>query len=200
MKLFLAGALLVGASVLASAQITPVVNVNSRYIVAGIEVAGSDEFTLSQQSHEEIQNLIGENLDQNALDALSGQIKKQLHARSVTYRVMRGDQPDQVKVSFEVKRRTLAFDLNVPKFLYHSTQGWTGVVEGVTKAGSNSFTFRVLSDSDELLGRNAGISARYDNPKLFTDRAGLAFEFESYHQQWNRNTTDDPHSIYRTPQ
>ena len=42
MKLFLAPALLVGSSFLALAQITPVVNVNSRYVVAGIEVAGSD--------------------------------------------------------------------------------------------------------------------------------------------------------------
>src|SRR5438270_10810643 len=100
MKLFLAPALLIGACFLAPAQITPVVNVNSRYIVAGIEVAGSDEFTLSQQIHEEIQNLIGENLDQTALDALSGRIKQELHARSVTSRVRPAAQTDQDKVSF----------------------------------------------------------------------------------------------------
>src|SRR5882724_13561870 len=122
MKLLLAGALLTGASFLAPAQITPVVNVNSRYIAASIGVAGSDEFALSQEIHEEIQNLIGENLDEMALEALSGRIKKELHARSVSYRVMRGDQPDQVKVNFEVKRRSLGLDVNVPKFLYHSTQ------------------------------------------------------------------------------
>src|SRR5437867_3862238 len=156
MKLLPVGALLVCACSIASAQITPVVNVNSRYVVESIQVAGSDEFTLSQGIHEEIQNLIGENLDQAALDALSARIKKELHARSVAYRVMRGDQPEQVKVSFEVKRRSIGFDVNVPKFLYHSTQGWTGVVEGVTRFGSNAFTFRVLSDSDELVERNAG--------------------------------------------
>src|SRR5437867_8187478 len=151
MKLLLVGALLAGACSLARPQITPVVNVNSRYIVAGIEVAGSDEFTLSMGIHQQIQNLIGENLDQSALDELSDRIRKELHARSVTYRVMRGDQPEQVKVSFEVTRRSIGFEVNVPKFLYHSTQGWTGVVEGVTRFGSNAFTFRVLSDSDELV-------------------------------------------------
>ena len=201
MKLLLVGALLVGACSLSPAQITPVVNVNSRYIVGGIEVAGNDEFTLSLAIHEEIQALVGENLDQPALDALSDRIRKELHARSVGYRIMRGDQPEQVKVSFEVKRRSIGFDVNVPKFLYHSTQGWTGVVEGITKAGPNSFTFQVVSDGDELLERNAGIVARYDNHKLGTDRVGLGFEFASYHQQWNRSSAEeDPESIYRSRQ
>jgi hypothetical protein len=200
MKWFPAGALLLTAAVLAPAQVTPVVNVNSRYIVGAIEVAGSDEFSLSRAIHEQIQSLIGENLDPAALDALGGVIKKELHARSVTYRVMRGDAPDQVKVSFEVKRRSVEFEANVPKFLYHSTQGWSGTAEGITKLGANEFNFRVLSDADELLERNAGVAFRYANPRLFTGRAGLAFALESYHQQWNRNTREDPAGIYRTRQ
>src|SRR5258706_15675334 len=130
MKLWSVGAVILAcACSIASAQITPVVNVNTRYIVEGIQVAGQDEFTLSQGIREEIRNLIGENLDPAALQSLSDRIKKELHARSVGYSVMRGDQPEQVKVSFEVVRRSVTFDVNVPKFLYHSTQGWTGVVE-----------------------------------------------------------------------
>ena len=201
MKLLLVGALLVGACSISPAQITPVVNVNARYIVEGIEVAGSDEFTLSRGIHEEIQSMIGENLDQPALDALKYRIRKELHARSVEYVIKRGDQPEQVRVSFEVTRRSISFDVNVPKFLYHSTQGWSGVVEGVTNAGPNTFSFRVLSDADELLERAAGIAARYENHKVGSDRVALGFEFESYHQQWNRSTTDqDPDSLYRTRQ
>src|SRR5713226_1516324 len=200
MKLFLVGALLVGAYSIAAAQVTPVVNVNSRYIVAGIEIEGNDDFNLSPQIHEEIQSLIGENLDQSALDGLSGRIQKELHARSVTYRIMRGDQPDQVKVQYEVKRRSLNFDVNVPKFLYHSTQGWTGVAEATTTVGANSVQFRVLSDGDELLERNAGVAFQYHHRRLGTDRVGLGFEFESYHQQWNRTALNDPQSVYRTRQ
>lgn len=200
MKLFLVGALLVGACSIAVSQVTPVVNVNSRYIVAGIEVEGNDDFNLSPQIHEEIQSLIGENLDQSALDGLSGRIQKELHARSVTYRIVRGDQPDQVKVQYEVKRRSLNFDVNVPKFLYHSTQGWTGVAEATTTVGANSVQFRVLSDGDELLERNAGVAFQYRNRRLGTDRVGLGFEFESYHQQWNRSALNDPQAAYRTRQ
>src|SRR5262249_6272237 len=91
MKLLLVGALLAGVCFAASAQITPVVNVNSRYIVASIEVVGRDEFNLGAGIQEQIQNLIGENLDQAALDGLTERIRKELHAKAVTYRIMRGD-------------------------------------------------------------------------------------------------------------
>jgi Omp85 superfamily domain len=184
MKLFLA--LLAGA--IASAQITPVVNVNSRYVVESIEVSGHDEFNLSRSLHEEIQNLVGEYFDQSALDDLTSRIKKELHAKSVSYRISRGAQPEQVKVNFEITRRSVALNLTVPKFLYRSGQGWTGVVEGVTTSGSNSVTFRLLSDDDELVERETGILARYERKRVGSDRVGLGFQFEGYHQGWSRST------------
>jgi len=205
MRLFLTGVLLAGASSLIKgepSQITPVVNVNSRYVVESIEIAGQDRFTLSAGIHEQIQNLVGENLDPASLDELSERIRKEVHAKTVTYRIGRGDQPDQVKVNFEVTRRSVALEVNVPKFVYHSTQGWTGVVEGVTGYGSSGVTFRLLSDNDELVERNTGILARYENKRLGTDRVRLAFQFESYHQNWNRSTRDveDPSALYRNRQ
>src|SRR2546421_8869943 len=133
-------ALLVSA--IASAQITPVANVNSRYVVQSIEVSGHDEFNLSRSLHAEIQDLIGEYFDQAALDDLSTRIKKELHAKSVSYRIARGDQPEFVKVNFEITRRSVELNVTVPKFLYRSKQGWTGVVEGVASSGRNSVTFR----------------------------------------------------------
>jgi hypothetical protein len=184
MKLFLA--LLVSA--IASAQITPVVNVNSRYVVESIEVSGHDEFSLSRRLHEEIRNLIGENFDQAALDELSGHLKKELHAKSVSYRISRGDQAEQVKVNFEITRRSVELNVTVPKFLYRSGQGWTGVAEGVIASGAHSFTFRLLSDDDELVERETGILARYENKHVGSDRVGLGFQFEGYHEGWSRST------------
>ncbi len=186
MKQFLAIAIFAGA--IASAQITPVVNVNSRYIVESIEVSGRDEFTLSRSLHEEIQNLIGENFDQAALDDLTGNIKKELHAKDVSYRISRGDQPQQVKVEFEITRRSVELNVTIPKFLYRSGQGWTGVVEGVASSGPNSVTFRLLSDDDELVERQTGILLRYDSKRLARGRVGVGFQFESYHEGWSRST------------
>jgi len=214
MTWFLVGAVLAGACALASDQITPVSNVNSRYVVESIQLSGRDEFSLSRALHEEIQNLVGGNFDQTILDGLTGRIKRELHAKSVSYRISRGDQPQQVKVNFEITRRSVELDVNVPKFLYSSTLGWTGVVEGVASSGPNTVTLRLLSDDDELVERETGMLARYENSRIGSDRLRLGFQFESYHEGWNPGTQSaeaarldgapeepgDPLASYRTRQ
>src|SRR5207302_7701839 len=52
----------------------------------------------------------------------------------------------------------------------------------------NTFLFGLTSDGDTLNERFAGFGARYENKRLGTDRVGLRFDFESYHEQWNGNT------------
>jgi hypothetical protein len=54
----------------------------------------------------------------------------------------------------------------------------------------NSFRFGMASDGDSLDERYAGISARYENKHVGTDRVGLKFQFDSYHDQWNSSTLD----------
>jgi hypothetical protein len=214
MTRFLVGVVLAGACALASDQITPVANVNSRYVVESIQLSGRDEFSLSRSLHEEIQNLVGGNFDQTILDGLTNRIKRELHAKSVSYRISRGDQPQQVKVNFEITRRSVELDVNVPKFLYSTTLGWTGVVEGVASSGPNTVTFRLLSDDDELVERETGMLARYENARVGSDRLRLGFQFESYHEGWNQATQSaeaarldgapeepgDPLATYRTRQ
>src|SRR5258708_25398033 len=109
MRLFLTGVLLAGASSLIKgepSQITPVVNVNSRYVVESIEIAGQDRFTLSAGIHEQIQNLGGENLDPASLDELSERIRKEGHAKTVTYRIGRRRQHEPVNVNLAATRRS----------------------------------------------------------------------------------------------
>jgi hypothetical protein len=54
----------------------------------------------------------------------------------------------------------------------------------------NSFRFGLVSDGDSLDERYAGISARYENRRLGTDRVDLKFQFDSFHDQWNSSTLD----------
>ncbi len=188
MKWLFVGAMLSGACTILSAQITPVVNVNSRYVIESIDLSGRDGFSLSRALHEEIQSLVGEYFDPAVIENLTRRLKKELHAKSVSYRILRGDRPEQVKVDVDITRKNVELDLNVPKFLYRSKQGWTGVVEGVATSGTNSVTCRLLSDDDELVERQTGFLARYENRRVGSDRVRLSFQFETYHQQWSRST------------
>jgi len=182
------------------------INVNSRYIVESVEVSGRDEAAFSAGLRQDIQKLIGENLDSEALDQLGKRIRKELHVRSVTHRVLRGLTPEHVRVVFEIKGPPAKFEVSVPKFLYYPKQGWSAAVEGTSTIAHNSFTLGLVSDNDETSERYTGATARYENNKVGTDRLQFRFDFGSYHEQWNRTTlmaladsTDVP-GIYRTRQ
>ena len=214
MRLLLLGSLLCGGALLARAQqpFTRIIaedNVNSRYIVESVELAGDPMTGLSRGLRENLQSLIGERFNAEELQTLALQLRKELHLKSVTPHVMRGSTSDQVKVVFEVKRRSVTFDISVPKFLYHSKQGWSAqAVASTTIARNNNVSFGIVSDGDELTERFAGIATRYENTHVGSDRVRFRFQFESYHEQWNRSTLDalsavgqtgNP-SLYRTRQ
>jgi hypothetical protein len=180
-------------------------NVNSRYTVEGVLITGDGWTTdvvsdrgdkLNNGLRRELMGLIGEKLNPSVLDDLAKRLRKEFHARAVTHRVLRGASPDYVRVVFEMQVRPTRFDVSVPKFLYHAKQGWSGEVDGTVSVKQNGFTFGLVSDGDELVERYAGLTARYENTRLATDRLKLRFEFDSYHTQWNRSTLEELRPVH----
>ena len=172
-------------------------NVNTRYTVETVTIHGDGwsadpvadrDKRISSPLRREIASLVGEKLNPSTLDDLARRLRKELHARTVEHHVLRGKQPDYVQVVFDVTLRPTRFDVSVPKFLYQNKQGWSGAVEGTATIHQNGFTFGLISDGDELVERYSGIEARYENQHLGTDRARVAFEFDSFHEQWNGAT------------
>src|SRR5258708_22543920 len=147
--------------------------------------------------------MVGQKLDDTRLQDFARRIKKELRVPDVSVKVTKGDAADSVKVNFEVaKEHEQEFDLHVPKFAYHSRQGWSGEGSATTKIKGNAFTFGLLSDNDLLPERYAGIRARYERANLGTERLRLRFWFSSFHEQCNRTTLAEaePGEIYRTRQ
>jgi len=179
-------------------------NVNRRYTVDSVIVAGkgwrsdvaepSDK--LSNGLRRDLLALVGQKLNPSVLDGLASRIKKELDARDVNQHIVRSDTPYHVRVEFEVKPAGTALHANLTKLLYSSRDGWSGGGMVGFTARQNTLLFGLTSDGDTLNERFAGINARYENKYLGTDRIGLRFDFESYHEQWNRNTLD---AIARNP-
>ena len=179
-------------------------NVNKRYTVDTVTIAGKGWKTnladpqsadsrndkLSSGLRKELAALVGQKLNPGVLDGLADRLKKELSAKEVSHHVLRGDTPDHVRIEFDVKQPRVNVDATVTKFVYNSRDGWSGAGAVGFTAKQNSFLFGLASDGDTLNERFAGISGRYENKHLGTDRVGLRFEFESYHEQWNRNTLD----------
>jgi hypothetical protein len=194
------GCLLLGSLLLAYGQdpdpsASP--NVNSRYTVETVILSGKGWTTnLQSESTDKISTglrhqlvaLIGQKLDPKTLDNLAVNLKKELNAREVTHRIERGEIAGQVRVEFDVKPVRSSVGLSLDSFTYDSKIGWSGSGEATVTASQNTFGFGLASDGDGELERYAGIRASYENKHLGTERVGLKFLFDSYHDQWNRNT------------
>jgi hypothetical protein len=171
-------------------------NVNKRYTVDTVIVAGKGWKTnisdqndrISASLRRDLAALVGQKLNPGILDGLASRLKKEYSAREVSHHLMRSDVPDHVLVEFDVKPPQANLDATLTKFVYDSKQGWSGAGALGFTLQQNTFLFGLASDGDTLNERFAGISARYENKHLATDRIGLRFQFESYHEQWNQNT------------
>jgi hypothetical protein len=177
------------------------INVNTRYTVDTVTVAGKGWKTdlvsdqnqnqrMSSSLRKDLAALIGQKLNPSALDSLAARLKKELAAREVSHRVLRGDSPEHVRVEFEVKPYHGEVGANFTKMVYNSKQGWSADGGVDVTVRQNSFRFGLTSDGDSLDERFAGISARYENRHVGTDRVNLKFEFDSYHDQWNTSTLE----------
>jgi len=164
-------------------------NANTRYVIEAVQISGETGLKLSRSLQSAFQQLVGAHFDPAQLDELAREMRKELHLKSVTPHLVRGSLPDMVRVDFEVHRRSVVFDVTLPKFLYHSKQGWSAEgTASTTIARTNRLSFGLVSDGSTLTERYAGSAAVYENTHIGTDRVHLSFEFDQFHEQWNRAT------------
>jgi len=173
-------------------------NVNQRYFiesvsVGGVELSELEDSRLPSTLRERLFALVGQHCDTAALEALAGEIRKQLHFREVTEHLSKGSGPDQVRVNFEIVHKDLGFDVSLPRFLYHSQQGFTGEVDASTRYKENVLMFGVVSNGDDLTERYSGIAARFEShafgSQIFgPDKMRADVTFEDYHELWNSAT------------
>ena len=165
-------------------------NVNQRYTIESVSIAGmrADQAKLPAHLRSRLAALIGSHCDVAALDDLAVDLRKELHLRAVSQRLLKGSGPDRVRVDFVVVRK--AIDVSVPRFLFHSRQGVTGEVDASSHVGQSTFTVGAVSNGDNLVERFTGILARYEDTKVGSDKVRFGVSFEDYHEQWNVQTRD----------
>jgi hypothetical protein len=164
-------------------------NANTRYVIEAVHITGETSLKLGRSLQSAFEQLVGSHFDPSRLDELAKQMRHELHLKSVTPHLVRGTQPDMVQVEFEAHRRSVVFDVTLPKFLYHSKQGWSAEgTASTTIARSNVLTFGLVSDAGTLAERFAGSAMVYENTHVGTDRVHLSFEFDQLHEEWNSST------------
>jgi outer membrane protein assembly factor BamA len=180
-------------------------NVNQRYTIESVSVAGVhvEDAKLPGHLRRRLSALVGEHCNAAELEDLATELRKELHLREVNQRLSRGSQPNSIRVNFEVVRKDANFDVSVPRFLYHSEQGFSGELDAGAQVRQNNFSLSILSNGDDLTERFTGIAARYEDADLGTDRLRFGLAFEDYHETWNDATrvaaeTAPAFDLYRT--
>ena len=168
-------------------------NVNQRYLIEsvslkGVELDQMDSSKMPARLRDRLKALIGQKCDMAALQDLAAEIRRELHFRTVNEHLLRGSEPDRIRVDFDAAGRDLSFDVSVPKLLYTSHEQATGEVDANIGFENNKLTVGVVSNSDDLLERFTGVTARFESAGLGTDRVRSAVTFEDYHETWNPAT------------
>ena len=164
-------------------------NVNSRYPVESVSIAGVSDSKVSQALRDDVQKLVGNKYDPDAADKLADRLRKELHGYTVTVKVKRGEKPEHVKVVFEAERvQERTFEARRPLFLYTTMDGFSGALVPDFETHHNYFSFGLVSSADELLERNSGILLRYEHRKVGTDMVQLGLEYDYFHPSFQPET------------
>ncbi|MBI4471571.1 MAG: BamA/TamA family outer membrane protein [Acidobacteria bacterium] len=164
-------------------------NINSRYTVESAEIRGLHNVNVSDELLEELQKLVGQRLDQQAIRRIHQRISGELKSRyEVSRRVTRGEQRNHVKVIFDVKKVPwIVYRTTEPQFVYHSKQALSaGMDVGIDLDGNNRLMLGwTIRDQERLIERYRGLRVGLESTELFTDRLGLKLSVETYRQKWN---------------
>src|SRR5262249_14221906 len=152
--------------------------------ISGVEVAHFHDSKLPRNLRQRLTGLVGGPCDMAALGDLAGRLRSTLHLQDVRQHLSRGSTPDRVRVDFEVVKRDYAFDLSVPRFLYHSSQGWSTELNASARLRAHTFEVGLGSDGDDLTERFTGFSVRYDDAHFLSDRLRFGVGLEVWHDQW----------------
>jgi molybdopterin-biosynthesis enzyme MoeA-like protein len=167
------------------------VNVNERYVVESIVYSGIDESKISQALRNEAQKMAGVKFSEQTANDILKKLQEEFknHKYEISLKVEKGNNPDKVKIVFQFKKSRLSIGAGAGG-VYHSQEGFSGYVGATIKelTFNNAFDFKLVSDANTTLERYTGISASYENKKVGTDKVGLHFDFNSFHEKFNAAT------------
>ena len=163
-------------------------NVNSRYTVESVEISGASEARLSRGLREELRRYVGQRFSPEAFARLSGRVRDELKARLVSPKLMKGTEPESVRVVLDVLGRRVNVSTEQSRLAWHTRQGWTGELKlTIEERDRQRLSLGVFSDGDTLTERFSGAKAGYSR-SLFNGRIRPGFSVSTARAQYDTRT------------
>ena len=168
-------------------------NINARYIVESVAVEGIAESRLSQALRDDLHAVVGTRLSHSASERLMKRLRDELPGYDVTRRMERGAERGHLRMLVLVRpgeaMRWLHFSPPRSKFLYHTEQGWTGVLDvNIGRRDWRVSPFFAWSNADDLVEEYSGFGVRIESRNSGTEELGFGVEIATYDSNWRDRT------------
>jgi len=181
-------------------------NVNSRYVVEKVSLEGIDDAAVGKSLRADMDKLVGQKYDQDAVNALVERLRKELRGFSVDARVRRGDTQDHVSVVFKAERNLNALYMHASPLVYHSQEAFSATLGFAVETHHNYASVNWTTTADELVERNEGWRLRYEHRRVGTSLVQVGVGYDWFHPAFLAPTraalalSPDVPGVYRTRQ
>lgn len=168
-------------------------NINARYVVESVAVDGIPERDIRGSLWDDLQALVGSRLDPDVADRLSELLERERPGYRVQRRIARGSSRGRIRLIFEFHQldgpRWIPFTPSRSKLVYHSEQGWSGVLD--IPMGSSRHRATVgfaMRNNDDLVEEYSGVRVGLESRRLGTRRLGARIEVSRFNSSWRPET------------
>jgi hypothetical protein len=169
-------------------------NINSRYTVESIEIDGIPDDEVSGGLRAQLQALVGAPLDHDEAERLVESLEAEHPRYRVHRRISRGIERGRIRVVFEFDergddRRWVPFAPSRSKFVYHSDQGPSGVLDiPMGTSRHRALLGFAIKNDDDLVEEYSGFRFGVESRRLGTERVGARVEVSSLRNEWEAET------------
>lgn len=169
-------------------------NINSRYTVESIEINGIPDDEVSGQLRAQLQALVGVPLDHDEAERLVEELEAEHPRYRVHRRIARGIERGRIRVVFEFDergddRRWIPFAPSRSKFVYHSDQGPSGVLDiPMGTSWHRALLGVAIKNDDDLVEEYSGVRFGVESRRLGTERLGARVEVAWLRNEWEAET------------
>jgi hypothetical protein len=179
-------------------------NVNARYVIESVSVEGVPDNRLTQELRDDLKKLVGTRPDWRAIDRLLDRVHDELPGFDVSRRMSRGSLQGRLRMVLRIRpgeaMRWLHFAPSRSKLLYHTDQGWSGLVEA--NIGSRDWRvspFVAASNADDSVEEYSGYGVRVEARNTGSEELGLALTMSTSTAHW-RDATRQALSLTLSPE